>query len=343
MKQRTSTDRAWLLSGFFNLGTVLGMAATPLVTLAVPWPLGFGAVGGVCAAFAALCTLRYLPSLHAFPAGSEQMASAADALRESAHSHKVAAPRPLPSGHVAALHRTAAHLDSLARERVKDLGGQIEEESTSGAEAAKEMNWLSRAPECFALIWAHSAIGFGFFTFQNWIPTYLQHVADPIARGALAALPWAASAVLSFATGSAFAALRRRGMSAYRSQTLAHTVACLGAAAALVPLAMPTAIGAGAALACMSGAVALQTCNYSGFHSYVQTNGAMRAGSLLAVTNSCGIIAGAIANLAMGVLLSATGSYASMFAATAAIYVSSWLVWLVLLRGRSLVAEPSGL
>lgn len=162
-------------------------------------------------------------------------------------------------------------------------------------------------------------------------------VSDPVARGLLAALPWAASAALSFASGAAFLRLRRRGMPPFRAQTLAHSIACVGAAAALAPLALAPGLGAAAGVACMGAAVALQTCNYSGFHAYVQANGAARAGSILAVTNSCGIAAGAAASLAMGALLTATGSYSGMFAATAAVYLSSWAAWLAVLRGRPLI------
>lgn len=86
-------------------------------------------------------------------------------------------------------------------------------------------------------------------------------------------------------------------------------------------------------LASIGLALALQTANYSGFHSYVQHCFASRAGSVLGVTNSCGIVVGMAANLAMGWTVSATGSYKPMFAATAIIYASSWIIWLLCLRG----------
>ena len=45
------------------------------------------------------------------------------------------------------------------------------------------------------LIWTHCVIGWGFFIFQFWIPTYLKTLGalDLESMGALSALPWAVS------------------------------------------------------------------------------------------------------------------------------------------------------
>ena len=45
------------------------------------------------------------------------------------------------------------------------------------------------------LAWTHCVIGWGFFIFQFWIPTYLKTLGplDLESMGALSALPWAVS------------------------------------------------------------------------------------------------------------------------------------------------------
>ena len=220
-------------------------------------------------------------------------------------------------------------------------GGDAEASKVAKDRPADGKFRWAELPEYAALIWAHSVIGWGFFLFQNWLPTFLQHmdVSHPINRGLLSAMPWIAPAVLSFVFRSCFEVLRNRGMSAYKSQTIAHTIACLGAATALIPLAVADSVAPAVGLACIGVTLALQTCNYSGFHAYVQHFFADRAGALLGVTNSCGIVVGMVANLAMGWTLTATGSYQSMFAITAVLYASSWLLWMVLLHKRRSVVS----
>jgi nitrate/nitrite transporter NarK len=232
----------------------------------------------------------------------------------------------------------AAEVDSI--EVQCEVGKESEVAANGGSVVRDEsenrnFKW-SDWPEYFALIWAHSVIGWGFFLFQNWIPTFLQHmyVTNSIKRGLLSALPWIAPAVLSFVFRSCFEMLRNQGITAYKSQTIAHAVACLGAAIALCPLAIAESVTPSVGLACIGVSLALQTCNYSGFHAYVQHFFADKAGAVLGVTNSCGIVVGMVANLAMGWILSATGSYQAMFATTAVLYASSWLMWMVCLHKK---------
>lgn len=271
----------------------------PLLSSVLAWPDAFAVFGGLGVVLGATCLMQVLKS----PTVSEAASSGLQTDAKSA---------------------VAAQRGNVAKEK-PDSG---------------KFQW-GNLPEYAALIWAHSVIGWGFFLFQNWLPTFLQHmnVSHPISRGLLSALPWIAPAVLSFVFRSYFEFLRNKGMPAYKSQTIAHTVACLGAAAALVPLAIPDSVTPTIGLACIGVTLALQTCNYSGFHAYVQHYFADSAGSLLGVTNSCGIVVGMVANMAMGWTLTSTGSYAPMFAATAVLYASSWLIWMVCLhRKRSAVA-----
>ena len=51
------------------------------------------------------------------------------------------------------------------------------------------------AVQIAVLMWTHCAIGWGFFIFQFWIPTYLSALGahDLESMGMLSALPWAVS------------------------------------------------------------------------------------------------------------------------------------------------------
>ena len=296
----------WLRrAGLFNIGSVVGLASMPLLSSVLAWPDAFAVFGGLGVLLGVACMIQ----VNKLPMRSDAASpeSRADAKRE-------------------------LHLDVNAKASVA-VG---EPERSAGG----KFRW-AEVPEYVALIWAHSVIGWGFFLFQNWIPTFLQHmnVTQPITRGLLSAMPWIAPAVLSFVFRGYFEVLRNRGMSPYKSQTIAHTIACMGAATALIPVAVTESVAPAVGLTCIGVTLALQTCNYSGFHAYVQHFFADRAGALLGVTNSFGVIVGMAANLAMGWTLTATGSYQTMFAITAVLYASSWLLWMVLLH-RKMSAVP---
>lgn len=282
-----------LCAGCFNIGSVVGLAAMPLLSTMLAWPDAFAVFGGLGVLLGITCLLHVgtLPALSDVQEGESET--------------------DVEGG---------------------EVKGGSEENASSVTTGFQWSNW----PEYGALIWAHSVIGWGFFLFQNWLPTFLQHmnVVNPVPRGLLSAMPWVAPAVLSFVFRGFFEVLRNKGMTAYKSQTVAHTLACLGAAVALIPLSVSESVTPTVGLTCIGVTLALQTCNYSGFHAYVQHFFAEQAGSVLGVTNSCGIVVGMLANLAMGWTVSATGSYQMMFAATAVLYASSWFAWMLALHGR---------
>ena len=159
--------------------------------------------------------------------------------------------------------------------------------------------------------------------------------------GFLAALPWVASSLLSFAFGALFERLEARGWSSYQTRTVAHAAASLGAALPMLLLGFNSRLGVGGALACMGIALSMQTCNYPGFHAYVQLN-CSQPGTVLGITNSLGIITGVIGNLATGAIVVATGSYQAVFQVTAMFYASSFLVWLLLLKGEPVYPRRAG-
>jgi len=322
--------QVFLCTGLFNLGSVLGLALTPALASVMSWPTAF-ALLGMISTVVAIQAFVYLQKTLNPPAACASPLSAVytSPLDDRNHGRKL---RPV-------IYKLSSQVKGGSaveiRSPMQSLSQEVDfpQEPVPATRRFAGMAW-SEIRDYAALIYHHSAIGWGFFLFQNWIPTYLHslNVNDPILRGLLSALPWLPCVGLALVFGALFQKLRQGGMSHFQSQTMAHTIASIGAAIALLPVACLETVEPWVGLLCIGGALSLQTCNYSGFHAYVQTTYPDRAGRLLAVTNCCGIVAGLIANIAMGWMVDVTGSFRVMFAATAAIYFSSWGVWLACLR-----------
>lgn len=191
---------------------------------------------------------------------------------------------------------------------------------------------------------AHGIIGWSFFVLQAWVPSMLAAagLADLRAVGTLSALPWVATAVSAIVAGKVADYLQRVAhWSPSAVRTALHTASCLGGAAGLLPLAAggaplpPTAVAA-----LLTLAVAAQGCNYAGFHAYVQDVAPSEAGLVLALTNTCGALAGVAGNLATGALAGAHG-YGPVFGLTAALHAVSLVAWLAGAHGQRLVLRDA--
>ena len=306
-------------AGFFNIGSVLGLSVTPLLSAQTSWPQAFGIIGSggvVCAIYALQRVLSAAPSPVLSSEPSSLSSSAVSNLSESQSTD----PKSTDT-----MEATTQADGSM---RFAQEGGSQGDRGT-GYPAHHTMMQIG------ALAWAHSVIGWGFFILQNWIPTYLGSLglANPVAVGFLAALPWVSSSLLAFAFGALFERLEKAGMSTYRARTLAHSMASVGAAIPMLVLGLNPGMSSMNALICMGITLSMQTCNYPGFHSYVQEYGSQNAGTILGVTNSAGIITGIVGNLATGAIVVATGSYQLVFLLTGGIYASSFIVWLAMLKG----------
>jgi len=263
----------------FNVGSIIGLASTPLLMAAHGWPACFRVFGALGVAWAALAA--------------------------------AALPKPT-TGAAATASPAARRVPALRR------GGAV---------------------QVAALVWVHAVIGWGFFLLLSWIPTYLktQYPATFESIGALglvSALPWLVCAAAGLVAGTAADALVARGWTPYAVRTLANRIATLGPATAIMLL--PLTSTPAAAVACLCVAMGAQSANYAGFHAYVQDVAGPQAGSLLALTNSGGILCGIVGNIATGVLLHRTGSFSAIFVLTAVLYLSSCLLWTAVIRGEPL-------
>ena len=85
-------------------------------------------------------------------------------------------------------------------------------------------------------------------------------------------------------------------------------------------------------------AMGTQAFNYAGFHAYVQdvAGPSGKAGLLLSVTNTGGVVFGCLGNLLTGALVESTGSFASVFFIAGVFYVISCVSWIKLMTGEQL-------
>jgi len=193
------------------------------------------------------------------------------------------------------------------------------------------------AVQVAALMWVHSCIGFGFFVLQGWLPTFfikeLGVSTDMV--GVLSAVPWIATAVVGYNAGR-FAdwLLTVKGWASPRVRTLMMMIATAGPAVSL--LLLTATKSPPLAIFCLTLVLGTQSFNYAGFHTYVQEVAGSRSGTLLGLSNMCGIFLGIIGNLFAGWLVQTTGSFSWLFLVTATIYCSSGLTWLWLLKGARL-------
>ena len=64
-----------------------------------------------------------------------------------------------------------------------------------------------------------------------------------------------------------------------------------------------------------------------------------QAGTLLALSNTGGIVMGIAGNIATGALVARTGSFSAIFWLCAALYLSSVAVWTLVVRSRPIFAD----
>lgn len=330
-----------LIYAAFNVGSLVGLATTPHVIAAAGWPAAFRLWGAVGLAWAAAAWA-------ALPAAAR---------RRPPPAHAPVPPPPPPAK------------PWFARPPAGAGGGGVAAAAGSAAPAQPRAARLPRLapggglPHLLALIWVHSVIGFGYFVLLAWTPTFFatahaKAFGTLSAVGLVSALPWACSAAAGLVCGPAAdavaAALARRGAAGaaggarggaaaagrgvrsplFGLRCAAHAVATLLPALSLALL--PVAPGPGAAVALLCCATGAQALNYAGFHAHVADVAGPAAGRVLALTNSGGIAAGIAGNLLAGGLLRATGSFAAVFGAAAALYLSSALVWALFVRGEPL-------
>lgn len=127
--------------------------------------------------------------------------------------------------------------------------------------------------------------------------------------------------------------LVQKGLPRLTVRCIMHAISTLGCAAAVVPLAVapsPDPYFASVWLVAVQGCYA---ASFGGFHAYVQDVASGDAGMMLGITNTCSILMGILGNLCTGAIVGVSGSYRSVYGVTSLLYLSSFIVFMTVLKG----------
>ncbi|KAK9865285.1 hypothetical protein WJX84_009778 [Apatococcus fuscideae] len=316
-----------ILYGCFNAGSVLSMALTPIFATELGWPSAFRSFAIVGLIWAAV-GWKIVPARDY----SKKAPAGAVSQEQSPNSNSKAA--ELSQELQAAGKASTSSVDAVS----SHILGAAQGAYSSNAKPRKQEEVIERNwPQILLLCWTHGVIGWGFFIFGTWIPTYLDYlgVTNLKTAGFLSALPWAATATAAVLAGLLADKLQTGlGWSTVRVRRVMQSAATLGPALALVPVALgKDQVSVPLAVACLTGTLALQAFCYAGFHAYLQDVASADAGKLLGLTNSASTSVGIIGNLITGQLAGMHHGYSIMFAITAMLYFGSFCTWNLFMKG----------
>ena len=84
------------------------------------------------------------------------------------------------------------------------------------------------------------------------------------------------------------------------------------------------------------------SCDYAGFHPYIVEVAGNYSGTVLSLTNSAGIVAGIVGNIATGYLVGLEGNFTRVFKILAVVYLLSCILWNMFMKGEKLEFTESG-
>lgn len=335
-----------LIYGAFNLGTVVGLVGIPMICLRLGWEATFSVVGGIGVAvslFGAMAVRIYGRDIDTSPATSTTRRALKEKQIDSDSDSDSDSDKERGEGSSTIASQSAAtevETDTDDKERTTSIFQDISRLS--------KKNLI----QVMGLMWSHSVIGWGFFVLLNWIPTYITKSLGQTSlssTGALAALPWCCTVIASFIAGKfSDRLINKDGVPIVRARTICMLISTIGPGLALLLIAIisssvlqyvPLISGAPSTpfiITCLSFALGCLAFSYSGFHSYIQDVSGGKAGALLAMTNTAGIIMGIVGNILSGYMMEMTGSFTVMFLLTGLMFLSSGIMWRGLMKGDAL-------
>ncbi len=193
----------------------------------------------------------------------------------------------------------------------------------SEASRAESIPWRRIFAEkaMWAIILAHVCNNWGMYILLLWLPTYLhQMLGVPMAEvGNYALVPWLATFIASNLGGWACDGLLTRGLSVTAVRKLMQTAAfTLGAIPLLV---LPSVNSPGIAIVLVTVSTMSCALGFSAFCVNHLDIGPRYAGVLMGISNTAATVPGIVGVAITGFILEATGSFATVFYLTAAVYV----------------------
>ncbi|KAL1520538.1 hypothetical protein AB1Y20_022114 [Prymnesium parvum] len=187
------------------------------------------------------------------------------------------------------------------------------------------------------LTWVHSVLNCAFFMFQNWLPTYLSNQLglNISSSATLSALPWGVMAGCTVLAGRAATAMQRHGWPVLRIRQLMLSLSCMLPAACLLALCLVDSAAPATALLVL--ALSTHALSTNGYHGHIQDVAPSASGRLLGFTNTVGMGASMLFNVATGSLVEATSSFSTVFMLTAVLYASATILFVRFARGSPLL------
>lgn len=192
---------------------------------------------------------------------------------------------------------------------------------------------FSKAP-VWALITAHFCNNLGGYFVVTWAPTYLSKElgVPPSAIGLYAMLPWVAAFLVGNVSGWLADAMITRGVSVTTTRKIFQSIAFTGASIFLLLL-----IGVKSANLAIFYMTLSFVCGAFGLAAFGVNHldiGPKYAGVLMGITNTAATIPGIFGPLAVGYILTVTGSWTGVFIMIAAVNMFGLLVWNLFATGE---------
>ena len=189
----------------------------------------------------------------------------------------------------------------------------------------------------WAIIVAHFSNNWGLYVLLAWLPSYFSTQLGINLRGVwiYVSLPW----IVNFLAGNAAGWLADRMIASGRSVTFVRksmqVVGSAGPALALIALAATQ--NAVVAVVLLSLALGLAAFSFAGFASNHLDVSPRHAGAIFGISNTAGTVPGIIGVALTGILVDQTGSYASAFYVTAAVYIIGLAFYLAFGTGKKII------
>ena len=229
--------------------------------------------------------------------------------------------------------------DRPAKPLDPDLKGQETKRLATPGGRPNGVPWrriLGKKP-VWAIIVAHFCNNWGLYVLLAWLPSYFSSQLNVNLRGVwiYISLPW----ISNFLAGNAAGWLADRMIASGRSVTFVRkSMQVVGSAGpALALIALGAAEDALTAVALLSLALGLAAFSFAGFASNHLDISPRHAGAIFGISNTAGTIPGIIGVALTGILVDQTGSYASAFYVTAAVYFIGLAVYLVYGTGKKII------
>jgi ACS family sodium-dependent inorganic phosphate cotransporter len=186
---------------------------------------------------------------------------------------------------------------------------------------------LAKKP-VWAIIVAHFSNTWGLYVLLAWLPSYFSSQLNINLRGVwlYVSLPWIANFLAGNVAGWLADRMIMSGRSVTSVRKYMQIVGSAGPAFALI--ALGNVSDALTAVILLSVALGLGAFSFAGFASNHLDISPRHAGAIFGISNTAGTIPGIIGVALTGVLVDQTGSYATAFYVTAAVYLTGLLIYL---------------